>query len=331
MTGGFNMTIEKLSNELLSKIEQHHDEIVEMYQKRNYSSQRIADEIGTSKATIDRYRKLKGIRRLYEDKDWFEDKINQGLSQVAIAKLCGCYTRPIARYGKMFGFYTAKEKRQLVIQDDFFSEYTKKSCYWAGFINADGHIAKNDKAIGESKHEYLEINLSANDIEHLSKLNKQLTRENLIKEYEIGARKYKMCSLRVSRKSLCHDLTNNFDIAPGKKSLQECVSKKIPAEYLRDFLRGHFDGDGSITISNSGYFLTVVGGESLCKTFKRIIDEEYNKDIGVVVQDSKNPKMFYYRVSNMKDISLIYLFLYYRDCICLERKRDKFREILKKI
>lgn len=325
------MTTVNLSKELLSKIEQYHDKIVELYQTKNYSSEQIANEIGTSKASIDRYRKLKGIHRLYEDKDWLEDKIKKGMSQVAIAKLCGCHTRPIARYGRMFGFYTTKEKRQLVIHDDLFGSYTKKSCYWAGFINADGHIASNDRTLGDSKHEYMTISLSAKDINHLRKFNEELTRENLIKEYETGVKKHKMCSLRVTRKSICHDLTNNFDIMPGKKSLNEIISSKIPKQYLRDFLRGHFDGDGSISVSNNRYALTVVGGKNLCESFKRIIDEEYNQDIGKVTQDLRNNDLYYYKVTNMKDIALVYLFMYYRDCICLERKRDKFREILRKI
>lgn len=333
MTGGLNIMDVKLSKELLSSIEQHHDEIVRLYQTKNYSSQQIANELGFSKASIDRYRKLKNIRKLYEDKEWLEDKVKQGMSQVAIAKLCGCHTKPIAKYGQLFGLYEAKEKRQLKIKDDFFSTYNRKSCYWAGFINADGHIACNNRNIGNSKHEYMNITLSAKDVDHLKKFNKELTRENMIKEHETKTydKNHKMCSLRVTRKSICHDLTNNFDIMPGKKSLNEMISDKIPKEYLRDFLRGHFDGDGSISTSNNRYALTIVGGKELCHSFKRIIDQEYNQDIGKVVQDSRNPDMYYYKVTSMKEIILIYLFMYYPNCFCLERKQEEFRKILRKI
>lgn len=319
----------RISQDLLDKLNEHHDLIKELYQTKNYSSEKIANIIGVSKATIDRYRKAYKIDRLFTDKNWFESKVNEGLSQVGIAKLCGCSTRPIMKYGILHGLYEKKKKRQLIVKENYFNSYNKKSCYWAGFINADGHLANENRYGTNSKQSFLSINLSAKDISHLKKLNKELTRENIIREYNTG--EYKMCQLKISRKNICSDLNNKFDIAYNNKSLQETISSKIPNEYLKDFVRGHFDGDGSISISNGGVFVSIVGGKDFCYKIKDIIDKEYNKDIGKIVADNRNNDMFYYKITNMKDAILLYLYMYYKDCVHLERKRDIFRKILYKI
>lgn len=52
-----------------------------------------------------------------------------------------------------------KNKSALKCDDHFFDTYTKESCYWAGFILADGFLRKDSPT--------LHIKLSKKDIEHL--------------------------------------------------------------------------------------------------------------------------------------------------------------------
>ena len=334
MTGGFEMNQLSvgLSKQLLETLEEHHDLIVDLYQNHNYSSEEIAIQLNTSKSSIERYRRFKGIERLYKDRHWLKARIDEGLSQNKIAQLCGCSPGAIARFGEKFGYYTRGEKRQLVIHEDYFASYNKKSCYWAGFINADGHLAKDKRQGLASFQRYLSIVLSTKDIDHLRKFNKELSRDIFVSEHSttLKGKEHHICRLKVARQRLCEDLNQNFDIAYGEKSLHETISSQIPKEFLRDFMRGHFDGDGSITYNeDSGtWYFSIVGGKEFCYQYKAIIDKEYGKDIGVVTNDSRNENMYYYRVTSFKDLVLVYLFLYYRDCTCLERKRDTFKQII---
>lgn len=141
-----------------------------------------------------------------------------------------------------------------------------------------------------------------------------------------------MSILSLSRKSICEDLINSFGVIPKNKSLKETYSSNIPSDYLRDYLRGYFDGDGSISVSKKGgTFVTVVGSYEICKLFKDTIDAEYNKDIGTISESDKSSGLFLYRISNQKDAVLLFLYMYYKDCVHLERKKDKFKQVLYKI
>lgn len=320
-----------IQEKILSDLsEEEHNKIIQLYQYQNYTSDQIGKIFNVSKSTMDKYRYEHNIHRLYKDEKWFISKfVDEKLSLQEISNICGCSLNTVTRAAINHGLHARNKPRHLKINEDFFSTYTKKSCYWAGFINADGHLEKRQKKGKESFCMSLSINLSYKDYEHLKKFNKTLSRDNLIREYETND--YRLYNFSLKRHKICFDLNNNFDIAFNHKSLNEKVSYKIPKEFLKDFLRGHFDGDGSISVTKNAVFMTVVGSKVLCERFKEILSEEYNKDIGAVVQDSKNPNMYLYRITNMKDCVLMYLYMYYPYCVCLERKRDKFKEILRKI
>lgn len=322
--------VKPISQSLLKKLDDNKDLIIELYQRKNYTSEQIGNKLGFSKSTIDNYRVLNNIYKLYDDKEWLEQKLLvEKMSFNKISQLCSCSSSTIGRAAERLGLYERIEKRKLVIKEDYFSEYNSKSCYWAGFINADAHLASEKRVDTKGLNKFLSINLSSKDIEHLRKFNKELTRENLIREYK--TKEYNMCNFKISRHKLCNDLNNNFDIEYNNKSLKEVISDKIPQQYLKDFMRGYFDGDGSISISQNTVYISVVGGKELCTKFKEILDNEYNKDIGKVVQDYRNEDMYYYRIVNKKEAVLLYLFLYDKHSVCLERKRVKFQEILHKI
>lgn len=319
--------MKNISNEMLQILKGNHDKIIELYQYKNYTSEEIANMIGVSKSTLDRYRYEMNIHRLYKNDKWLKQKyVIEKLRPNEIADICGCSRNTIVR---ALNKINLDSKRKYTIKDNFFETYTKKSCYWAGFINADGHIEKSNRKNINSFKKTLSLNLSIKDIEHLKKFNKCLTRENIIKTYKID--KYDMCRLQITRHKICDDLNDKFEIAYNNKSLKEFISDKIPDEYIRDFIRGHFDGDGSISISGNSVFMSIVGSKTICEQIKNILDKEYNKDIGKVYKDYKKDNMYYYRITNRKDIVLMYLYMYYDRCVCLERKRDIFRKILCKI
>lgn len=118
---------------------------------------------------------------------------------------------------------------------DFFSKYTKESCYWAGFFLADGHV--------RSKRDACDLHLSGCDRGHLEKLSKLLKNEGKIEDCKDGSVRITFCGEWFVR-----DLKKLFGVYP-KKSLTCKISENIPDEYYKDFIRGVFDGDGSITIA----------------------------------------------------------------------------------
>jgi hypothetical protein len=156
----------------------------------------------------------------------------------------------------------------------FFDEYTPESCYWAGFILADGCIRTDRDAV--------EIKLATRDTAHLVKFAKAIGFTGAIHQYSGGAKG--VCSISLSGKWLPKALKKNFSIV-SKKSLTISFPSQVPSKYWPDLIRGIFDGDGCIT-KQSGKrripMLEFVGTVKLLSSMQQIF-----YDLGVRLK-SKN-------------------------------------------
>ena len=97
------------------------------------------------------------------------------------------------------------------------------------------------------------------------------------------------------------------------------IFPKISNKYLEDFIRGYFDGDGSI---NTG--LTIVSTLTFCQSLKDILPctitniyQRY-KDRE---PDKSSHQLF---VGKRKEVQKIYTWMYDNATIWLERKRLQF-------
>lgn len=112
-----------------------------------------------------------------------------------------------------------------------------QSCYWAGFIAADGNLRKRGP-------KELSIMLNIKDLEHLKKFKAFLKFEGevKIKEYKSTG---KVCRLSITNKFIYEDLINNFNITP-QKSLTLQPPTKLTKNQSLAFIAGYIDGDGHI-------------------------------------------------------------------------------------
>ena len=117
---------------------------------------------------------------------------------------------------------------------NFFSSFTRKSSYWAGFILADGCVRSDRDAI--------DIGLQKSDSDHLEKLAKATSfNGNICFGKELNCAK-----IDFAGKWFPESLKNNFGIGP-RKSKTVRFPEKLPKKYYSDFVRGVFDGDGCIS------------------------------------------------------------------------------------
>lgn len=161
------------------------------------------------------------------------DYLNNFLSNSELSKKYSLHRCTIQRILKKNGVELRKKTPKLKVKHNFFSVYNEDSCYWAGFILADGYIRTN-------KRNTLVLKLKKDDYKHLIKFKTTIDYEGDIKI------KNDYCVISISSSKIIDDLKNNFEITT-KKSLTCYISEKIPQEYLIHFIRGYFDGDGSIT------------------------------------------------------------------------------------
>lgn len=164
---------------------------------------------------------------------------------------------------------------------DFAKIDTVIKAYLLGFIAADGFVVyRSDKS------KYLGITLSTKDNSHLVKIKNVLCPDSKILGHKdsCGGKKTGLtsCSLRVYGLDLCNAL-EGWGIVPNKSLILK-PPKGLSDRFVSHWVRGYFDGDGSIGAYQSskgkkkgtGNFYCLV---SFCGTFGVLdwIHKKYNE------------------------------------------------------
>lgn len=174
-----------------------------------------------------------------EEKKEILELYNNGFSNKELSEKFCLHRTTIQRFLKKNNIELHKRKSNLSCNKKFFCSYNKESCYWAGFILADGYIRKNSNN--------LHIKIKKEDDEHL----KNFLRTIGVQEVDVNKLikyKYNYVYFDLFIEDLVFGLKNFFSIG-NKKSLIALVDNKIPENLLSHFIRGYFDGDGSISNS----------------------------------------------------------------------------------
>lgn len=130
------------------------------------------------------------------------------------------------------------------IKSDFFSVIDSPiKAYWLGFLYTDGSVDK-----GKSRGR-IRLQLQEKDLEILEKFREDLNIESKI-IYD-KRKNSKCCSVEFTDEQIYNDLAK-YDIIPQKTyKISNIPYKKIPKEYLKDFVLGLYDGDGGISYSEN--------------------------------------------------------------------------------
>lgn len=322
----------------------YHYEIVQMFSYECKTDKQIKEYLGNicSTSVITRYRHKNNIDRIYKNYNWLKRNYEKGLSSLQIANLCGACRSEIQKYLKEYNIVESKKRTRYNINKDYFSEYTSNNCYWAGFICADGHIENYIPCDRKVPNYKLKILLSKKDEDHLIHFVSELGYTKNILRYRstsIRNKTHDSVSFSSSIKKICTDLNENFDIQYGNKSCKEVFSGKVPNEFVKDFIRGHFDGDGSVyTDKNKKQLrIAIVAGKDFLIELKKYLSNQLGKDIGHIYKERENDLsnsnngLYKYCIMKKEHVRFFYNFIYYDNCIALERKRNVFENFYNKI
>lgn len=163
---------------------------------------------------------LEDIARLY------------GSSRVAVWKYCE--SERITRRGRSDARIEAQKRGKVPqgyfdINENFFSKWSPGMAYVLGLIATDGCVSRSGA-----------VSLCINDKELLEKVKNIMGSAHTIKYYGHQEGLY---SLNFSRQKLCADL-NRLGVYPNKSLTIRFPD--VPDAFLIDFIRGVFDGDGSV-------------------------------------------------------------------------------------
>ncbi len=165
------------------------------------------------------------------------------------------------------------------VDHNFFKIETPASMYVAGFIAADGNVYQK-----ELKYNSIKIDLSIKDKDHVLKLVNLLNYKNKIREsvYNFGYGKGKShIAIQFSSKEMC-DYLISIGITPRKSLTLKWPN--ISNKYISHFVRGYFDGDGSITFDKN-LRINICGTYSFLSSLKQNFISICNRDIGCICPD----------------------------------------------
>lgn len=211
------------------------------------------------------------------------------------------------------------KRRKYEVRDDFFDIETSEMAYILGFIAADGTVRKDSNEI--------KIGLSAKDAELLEKFKAYIGGRDL-KYYTtqdgFDVVSWCFCSQHIKEK------LSEYNIIP-QKTFTFKFPQKLQKKYWIDFIRGYFDGDGSISTAGPHAIRWQV-----CSATKDVLEnivnffyEEYNipkTTIQNTIKGRNNPLyIIQYTTTSTREI---YKYLYYDNCLCLKRKKEKYEAII---
>ena len=175
------------------------------------------------------------------------DLYNDGNGQAASGRPYGITARAVKfilkkhdipiRNQQQAAVLSNENRRKLSVNDDYFLTENPNMAWLLGFIAADGSVSKDNNRI--------KIGLSSIDKEILEKIKEELNIESDILDYTTN-NGFPVSELKWTSRKHKQSL-RNYNITPNK-SLTLQPPHKLDSQYHIDYVRGYFDGDGSISL-----------------------------------------------------------------------------------
>ena len=193
--------------------------------------------------------------------------------------------------------------------------------YWLGILGSDGSVNKTKNVI------YIE--LQRQDRELLEKLNKTIENERPVHDYVTG-RGYENSKLYFYSKVIKADLAK-YKIIPNKTyDPNYGFPSLLEKQYYPDYIRGLFDGDGSIKQSKIGELCWQIdtGSLEIAKTIQQFFADN-DIELSITICPKKNVDIYRVYGYTRSKLIKIYNILYSTNSnLFLTRKKEKMKSLL---
>ena len=254
----------------------------------------------------------------------YELYYEQKLSLQKIGELYGKPREYIHRRMKKYGFKARTRPEAwkhrgtddvYEINEDFFHNWSKEMAYILGLILTDGNIGTEDDR----------ISITMKDVEVLEKVKRKLESNHPIKYTEAND----IYQFRFAREKMSDRLR---EIGITKKKSLIVEFPEVPDEFLSHFIRGVFDGDGSVFFEprskKSPLRVSFISGS---KTFMTTLENMLHLHAGLserTIYETHRKNVSYYIRYGHNDSLKFFDYIYAKadESLWLERKHQKFLE-----
>lgn len=235
-------------------------------------------------------------------------------SKTTLREICKKFEIERTAFAKYLKHINVSTRKKISSDDTLFEKIdNEEKAYWLGFLYADGSITYN---LEKTKY-VIELGLAIKDYNHLEKFKKFLKCKNNIKLRE----KTKSCRLIICSKKMCEDLIKLGCVPNKSLILKYPTEEQVPLELQKHFIRGYFDGDGSIGLSKTRTTpkITLIGTIEFINDFKKLFPK------GIIqIKDKRHlNNTFSIRFNVQQGIGFLYTI--YKDSeIYLDRKYERY-------
>lgn len=203
-------------------------------------------------------------------------------------------------------------------------EWSPEFAYAIGLLVTDGSLSK------DGRH----IVLVSKDIEMIDNFRKCLGISNKTEDHVSGYAEKKNFKIQLGDR-MFYDFLLSTGLMPNKTKIIKEVN--IPKEYFADFLRGHFDGDGSFYSywdkrwrSSFMYYVTFL---SASKGHVDWLREKIEETAGIKghITKAKTSSVYQLKYAKKESDKIIKYMYYSHSAMCLSRKHLKIRKVLDSI
>lgn len=213
--------------------------------------------------------------------------------------------------------------------DDFlFTGWSERSAYILGYLEADGYIQKRNSKYTPSVS--ITFCTSNKDLEYLKKLKEWVGFQGpiLTRNHHLSNGKtYQTNAFIVCSRSWKDFLEKN--LRKGK------IPNDIPSNLIHHYIRGYFDGDGSVYFQENSTFVNFVSSsETLLEEIKEKIREgiQYKNEGKMVTRIKHNSnKCWSFTIAKQNLVQRFAEWLYKDSSYFLDRKKIRFNYILQRI
>lgn len=213
-------------------------------------------------------------------------------------------------------FLYPQNQRKYPLNEHFFDVENENMAYVLGLLASDGTIRKDSNEV--------KLTLAEQDVELLNLLYQNIGGRP-IKIYE-DSKGYKNATWSFSSQHIKQKLAE-YNIIP-QKTFNFYFPTNLDKRYWIDFIRGFFDGDGSVSTAgpHAIRWQLCSATKDVLETIIQYLNDEFDIKAPTIQQEQRVHPLYIVQYSSIPTRQ-IYHILYPENCWRLERKYKKFTEI----
>lgn len=204
-----------------------------------------------------------------------------------------------------------------------FHEMNNDAAYWLGFLYTDGSVGKDG---------YIQLRL--NDYEAVEQFKNFIQYEGEIQTVIQNINNKTYTSYQINfQDDIMSDRLIKLGCIPQKTyKLKFPTNRQLSKKFYRSFIRGVFDGDGSVFWSGNKMIFDITGTEDFLIGIRDILVDNKiisNKRSYIYNTHAKSDVIKRISISKKESVRKFYDYIYsYNSGYCLKRKKDKYEELM---